>query len=65
MRNLKPLEPGVMFWAERDSLEEIGALGVRCADVHEPCEPTTDHFSFNSFIHHQAIHNPAPVESKW
>jgi len=36
MRDLKPLEPGVMFWAERDSLEEIRALGVRCGQMGIP-----------------------------
>jgi sugar phosphate isomerase/epimerase len=36
VRDLKPLEPGVMFWAERDSLEEIRALGVRCGQMGIP-----------------------------
>lgn len=36
MRDLKPLEPGVMFWAERDSLEDIQALGVRCGQMGIP-----------------------------
>ena len=36
MHDLKPLEPGVMFWAERDSLEEIRALGVRCGQMGIP-----------------------------
>ena len=33
MQNLKPLEPGVMFWAERDNLAEIKSLGVRCGQL--------------------------------
>jgi sugar phosphate isomerase/epimerase len=33
MQDLKPLEPGVMFWAERDNLEEIESLGVRCGQL--------------------------------
>jgi sugar phosphate isomerase/epimerase len=36
MYDLKPLEPGVIFWAERDSLEEIRALGVRCGQLAIP-----------------------------
>lgn len=36
MRDLNPLEPGVMFWAERDTLEEIHALGVRCGQMGIP-----------------------------
>jgi len=36
MHDLKPLEPGVMFWAERDSLVEIRALGVRCGQMGIP-----------------------------
>ena len=36
MRHLNPLEPGVMFWAERDTLEEIQALGVRCGQMGIP-----------------------------
>ena len=36
MRHLNPLEPGVMFWAERDTLEEIHALGVRCGQMGIP-----------------------------
>ena len=33
MHDLKPLEPGVMFWAERDRPEDIRALGVRCGQM--------------------------------
>jgi sugar phosphate isomerase/epimerase len=33
MQDLKPLEPGVMFWAERDNLAEIKSLGVRCGQL--------------------------------
>jgi hypothetical protein len=33
MQNLKPLEPGVMFWAGRDDLVEMRALGVRCGQL--------------------------------
>jgi sugar phosphate isomerase/epimerase len=36
MRHLNPLEPGVMLWAERDTLEEIHALGVRCGQMGIP-----------------------------
>lgn len=36
MQDLKPLEPGVMFWAERDSLDEIRGLGVRCGQMCIP-----------------------------
>lgn len=36
MQNLKPLEPGVMFWAGRDRLTEIKSLGVRCGQLGVP-----------------------------
>jgi len=36
MQDLKPLEPGVMFWAERDTLEDVRALGVRCGQLCIP-----------------------------
>jgi sugar phosphate isomerase/epimerase len=36
MSNLTPLEPGAMFWAERDTLDEIRALGVRCGQLCLP-----------------------------
>jgi sugar phosphate isomerase/epimerase len=36
MPYLNPLEPGVMFWAERDTLEEVLALGVRCGQMGIP-----------------------------
>lgn len=36
MQDLKPLEPGVMFWAERDSLVEVKSLGVRCGQLGIP-----------------------------
>ncbi len=36
MQHLKPLEPGIMFWAERDRLSEIKALGVRCGQLGIP-----------------------------
>ena len=38
MQLLKPLEPGVMFWAGRDGLEEIASLGVRCGQLGIPGE---------------------------
>lgn len=33
MHDLKPMEPGAMFWAERDNLAEIKSLGVRCGQL--------------------------------
>jgi sugar phosphate isomerase/epimerase len=36
MHDLKPLEPGVMFWAGRDRLAEIKSLGVRCGQLGIP-----------------------------
>ncbi len=33
MQSLKPLEPGAMFWADRDRLAEIKSLGVRCGQL--------------------------------
>jgi sugar phosphate isomerase/epimerase len=36
MQSLKPLEIGVMFWAERDHLAEIKSLGVRCGQLGIP-----------------------------
>jgi sugar phosphate isomerase/epimerase len=36
MPNIDPLEPGVMFWAGRDDLAEIKALGVRCGQLGIP-----------------------------
>src|SRR3954463_7394599 len=36
MQHLKPLEPGVVFWGERDTLAEIRALGVRCGQLVTP-----------------------------
>jgi sugar phosphate isomerase/epimerase len=38
MQHLKPLEPGVMFWAGRDGLAEIASLGVRCGQLGIPGE---------------------------
>ena len=38
MHHLKPLEPGAMFWAERDNLAEIAAMGVRCGQLGVPGE---------------------------
>ena len=42
MQNLKPLEPGVMFWAERDRMEEIRELKVRCGQMAIPGEMKLD-----------------------
>jgi sugar phosphate isomerase/epimerase len=36
MQLLKPLEPGVVFWGERDNLAEIRSLGVRCGQLVTP-----------------------------
>jgi sugar phosphate isomerase/epimerase len=36
MQPLKPMEIGVMFWAERDHLAGIKALGVRCGQLGIP-----------------------------
>jgi len=36
MQSLKEHETGVMFWAGRDSLEEICSLGVRCGQLGIP-----------------------------
>jgi sugar phosphate isomerase/epimerase len=36
MQTLKPLEPGVVFWGERDSVAEIRGLGVRCGQLVVP-----------------------------
>ena len=36
MPTIEPLEPGVMFWAGRDDLAEIKALGVRCGQLGIP-----------------------------
>src|ERR1041384_6930641 len=36
MQHLTPLEPGVVFWGERDTLDEIRALGVRCGQLALP-----------------------------
>jgi sugar phosphate isomerase/epimerase len=36
MHDLSPLEPGVMFWAERDTLADVHALGVRCGQMGIP-----------------------------
>jgi len=33
MPDLKPLQPGVMFWAGRDDLAAIRAMGVRCGQM--------------------------------
>jgi sugar phosphate isomerase/epimerase len=38
MPDLKPLEPGVMMWTDRDSIPEIRALGVRCGQLGVPGE---------------------------
>jgi sugar phosphate isomerase/epimerase len=42
MHDLKPLEPGVMFWAGRDRPEDIRALGVRCGQMCVPGELKLD-----------------------
>jgi sugar phosphate isomerase/epimerase len=36
MRSLKDREVGVMFWAGRDTLDEIRSLGVRCGQLGIP-----------------------------
>src|SRR3954471_23107013 len=36
MQHLMPLEPGVVFWGERDTLAEIRSLGVRCGQLVTP-----------------------------
>jgi sugar phosphate isomerase/epimerase len=36
MQSLRPLEPGVMFWAGRDSLEDVRSAGVRCGQLGLP-----------------------------
>ncbi len=36
MHHLDPCEVGIMFWAERDRLAEIKALGVRCGQLGIP-----------------------------
>jgi sugar phosphate isomerase/epimerase len=36
MQSLTPLEPGAVFWGERDTLAEIRALGVRCGQLVAP-----------------------------
>jgi sugar phosphate isomerase/epimerase len=36
MPALMPLEPGVVFWGERDNLAEIRGLGVRCGQLVIP-----------------------------
>jgi sugar phosphate isomerase/epimerase len=36
MHDLTPLEPGVVFWGERDNLAEIRSLGVRCGQLVTP-----------------------------
>jgi sugar phosphate isomerase/epimerase len=36
MQNVNPLEPGVMFWAGRDSVAAMKALGVRCGQLGIP-----------------------------
>ena len=36
MHSLKPLEPGVMFWAGRDSLDDVRSAGVRCGQLGLP-----------------------------
>jgi L-ribulose-5-phosphate 3-epimerase len=33
---MQPLEPGVMFWAERDDFERVRGLGVRCGQLGIP-----------------------------
>src|SRR6266581_3519589 len=33
MQTLKPLEPGAVFWPERDDLSVIRGLGVRCGQM--------------------------------
>jgi sugar phosphate isomerase/epimerase len=36
MQPLEPLEPGVMFWAGRDQVSQMRALGVRCGQLAIP-----------------------------
>ncbi len=36
MQTVKPLETGVMFWADRDHLAEIKSLGVNCGQLGIP-----------------------------
>lgn len=36
MHSLRPREPGVMFWAGRDSLDDVRGAGVRCGQLGLP-----------------------------
>jgi sugar phosphate isomerase/epimerase len=36
MPDLKPLEPGVMFWADRDDVKTMASFGVRCGQLAVP-----------------------------
>ncbi len=36
MPDLKPLEPGVMFWADRDDVKTMASFGVRCGQLALP-----------------------------
>lgn len=36
MHEIEPLEPGVMFWAERDTVAEMRSLGVQCGQLGLP-----------------------------
>ena len=36
MQVLKPLEPGLVFWGERDNLAEIRGMGARCGQIVTP-----------------------------
>src|SRR5258708_23935800 len=42
MKSMQEHETGVMFWAGRDSLEEIRSLGVRCGKLGIPGEMPLD-----------------------
>jgi sugar phosphate isomerase/epimerase len=36
MHRIEPLEAGVMFWAQRDTVEEMCAMGARCGQLGLP-----------------------------
>jgi sugar phosphate isomerase/epimerase len=49
MPDLKPMEPGVMFWAGRDEVKTMASLGVRCGQLAVPGDVALNDITVNTW----------------
>ena len=64
MQLLKPLEPGVVFWGERDNLAEIRSLGVRCGQLVTPGSMPLNEATFLFWRNSNPCRSPVNTSSK-